>query len=40
LVQQHAKVQNANLERAMLGNNVYFDGKFTEISIGDYSTLK
>lgn len=40
LVQQHTKVHNANLERAMLGNNVYFNGKFTEISIGDYSTLK
>jgi glucose-1-phosphate thymidylyltransferase len=40
LVQQQTEIHNAHLERAMLGNNVYFDGKFTEISIGDYSTLK
>ncbi len=40
LVQNDTKIHNARLDRAMLGNKVYFDGQFTEISIGDYSTLK
>jgi len=40
LVQKDTEIYNATLERAMLGNKVYFDGNFSEISIGDYSTLK
>jgi glucose-1-phosphate thymidylyltransferase len=35
--QTHAHISNANLDNAMIGNHVYFDGDFTSISIGDYS---
>ena len=40
LVQTHSHIKNANLDNAMIGNHVNFDGKFTSISIGDYSVLK
>ena len=40
LVQKHTQIHNARLDHAMLGNHVYFDGDFSEISIGDYSTLQ
>jgi hypothetical protein len=32
-------ISNANLDNAMIGNHVYFDGDFTSISIGDYSVI-
>jgi hypothetical protein len=38
--QTHAHISNANLDNAMIGNHVYFDGDFTSISIGDYSVLE
>src|SRR6187402_3988598 len=40
LVQTHSHIKNANLENAMIGNHASFDGKFTNISIGDYSVLE
>ncbi len=40
LIQTHAHVKNANLDNAMIGNHVNFDGNFTSISIGDYSVLE
>jgi glucose-1-phosphate thymidylyltransferase len=40
LIQTHAHIKNANLDNAMLGNHVNFDGNFTSISIGDYSVLE
>ncbi|MFY8181299.1 MAG: sugar nucleotidyltransferase [Flavobacterium sp.] len=40
LVQTHAHIKNANLDNAMIGNHVSFDGSFTSISIGDYSVLE
>lgn len=40
LVQSHAVIANANLDNAMIGNHAKFDGNFTSISIGDYSTLE
>jgi len=40
LVQTHSHIKNANLDNAMIGNHVSFDGKFTNISIGDYSVLE
>ncbi len=39
LVQTHSHIKNANLDNAMIGNHANFDGKFTSISIGDYSVL-
>ncbi|WP_396149496.1 sugar phosphate nucleotidyltransferase [Flavobacterium sp.] len=40
LVQTHAHIKNAILDNAMIGNHASFDGKFTSISIGDYSVLE
>jgi glucose-1-phosphate thymidylyltransferase len=40
LVQTHSHIENANLDNAMIGNHVSFDGKFTNVSIGDYSVLE
>lgn len=40
LIQTHTTVKNANLENAMIGNHVKYDGNFTSISIGDYSVLE
>ncbi len=40
LIQTRSTIKNANLDNAMIGNNVMFDGNFTKISIGDYSVLE
>ena len=40
LIQTHSHIKNAHLDNAMIGNHVSFDGKFTSISIGDYSVLE
>lgn len=40
LVQTNATIKNANLDNAMIGNYAIFDGKFTSVSIGDYSVLE
>lgn len=40
LVQANSVIKNANLDNAMIGNNAVFNGKFTSISIGDYSVLE
>jgi glucose-1-phosphate thymidylyltransferase len=39
LIQEDALIQNANLDNSMIGNHAKFNGKFTSISIGDYSSL-
>lgn len=40
LIQSHSIIKNANLDQAMIGNHVVFDGHFKTISIGDYSVLE
>lgn len=40
LVQTNSVIKNASLDNAMIGNHASFDGKFTSISIGDYSVLE
>ena len=40
LIQNQTTIKNANLEEAMIGNYVTYDGGFTKISIGDYSVLE
>ncbi len=40
LVQTKSIIKNATLDNAMIGNHVKYDGKFTAISIGDYSILE
>jgi glucose-1-phosphate thymidylyltransferase len=40
LIQNHTTIKNANLDEAMIGNHVKYNGAFTKISIGDYSVLE
>ena len=40
LIQTNSTIKNANLDEAMIGNHVKYDGDFTSISIGDYSVLE
>jgi len=40
LIQNHTTIKNANLDQAMIGNHVKYNGEFTKISIGDYSVLE
>lgn len=40
IIQTNTTIKNATLDNAMIGNHAYFDGQFSNISIGDYSQLK
>ncbi|MFN3138263.1 MAG: sugar phosphate nucleotidyltransferase [Allomuricauda sp.] len=40
LIQSHSRITNANLDNAMIGNHVFYNGNFETISIGDYSVLE
>ena len=40
LVQTNAVIKNAILDNGMIGNHASFNGKFTSISIGDYSVIE
>ncbi|MCF6213917.1 MAG: nucleotidyltransferase [Flavobacteriaceae bacterium] len=40
LIQDNVKISNASLNKAMIGNNVVFNGDFTSVSLGDYSVLE
>lgn len=40
LIQTYTSIKNANLDNAMIGNHVSYDGNFKSISIGDYSVLE
>ncbi|MBQ4820138.1 sugar phosphate nucleotidyltransferase [Aquimarina sp. MMG016] len=40
LVQTQTVIKNANLDNAMVGNHVVYDGNYSTISIGDYSTME
>lgn len=40
LVQTNSVIKNAVLDNAMIGNHAVYDGKHTQISIGDYSVLE
>ena len=39
LVQKYSLIRNAQLEGAMIGNNVHYDGKHKFVNLGDYSEL-
>ncbi len=39
LIQNEVHILNANLDNAMIGNKAKFNGKFTSVSIGDYTEL-
>ena len=40
IIQSESTIKNANLDNAMIGNYVRYDGNFETISIGDYSVLE
>ena len=40
LIQNQTTIKNANLDEAMIGNHVKYNGKFTKISIGDYTQME
>lgn len=40
LIQNQTTIKNANLDEAMVGNHVNYNGEFTKVSIGDYSVLE
>ena len=39
LIQSNVTITNANLDNAMIGHHAKYNGKFTSVSIGDYSEL-
>jgi glucose-1-phosphate thymidylyltransferase len=39
LVQTNSTIKNINLKNSMIGNHAHVDGKWTSLSIGDYSTM-
>jgi len=40
LIQNQTTIKNANLDEAMIGNHVKYNGEFTRISIGDYTQME
>ncbi|MFD1062525.1 sugar phosphate nucleotidyltransferase [Winogradskyella litorisediminis] len=40
LIQTQTHIKSATLDQAMIGNHVKYNGKFTEISIGDYTQME
>lgn len=40
LIQTQSVLKNANLDEAMVGNHVKYNGEYSKISIGDYSVLE
>ncbi|OIQ31027.1 MAG: nucleotidyltransferase [Bacteroidetes bacterium MedPE-SWsnd-G2] len=40
LIQTQSTLKNANLDEAMIGNHVKYNGEYSKISIGDYSVLE
>jgi len=40
LIQSNSVIKNANLDQAMIGNHVKYDGNYETVSIGDYSVLE
>jgi glucose-1-phosphate thymidylyltransferase len=39
LIQSNVYISNANLDNAMIGNHAKYNGKYTSVSIGDYTEL-
>ena len=40
IIQSRSNISNAELKDSIIGNQVYYNGNFKSINIGDYSTLK
>ncbi len=39
LIQSNVSISNANLNKAMIGNHAKYNGRYTSVSIGDYTEL-
>ncbi|MCI2228633.1 nucleotidyltransferase [Polaribacter sp. MSW13] len=39
LIQSNVEIKNADLDNAMIGNHAKYNGKYTSVSIGDYTEL-
>jgi glucose-1-phosphate thymidylyltransferase len=39
IIQEHTKINNAHIKQSMMGSYVSFEGKTSNASIGDYSTI-
>ncbi|PIE48284.1 MAG: nucleotidyltransferase [Flavobacteriales bacterium] len=39
MIQNKSVIQHANIKDSMIGNNVKYDGRFTSVSLGDFSEL-
>ncbi|MEI6122418.1 MAG: sugar phosphate nucleotidyltransferase [Bacteroidota bacterium] len=39
ILQENSRISDANLDNSMIGNHVEYKGRFSELSIGDYTTL-
>ena len=40
IIQQNTEIENANISNSMLGSNVEYKKPSTELSVGDYNTIK
>ena len=40
LIQQESHIKNAQLDEAMIGSFVKYNGNFTKVSIGDYTVIE
>jgi len=40
IIQQETHIENANMQNSMIGNHVKFYGNASDLSIGDYTTVK
>lgn len=40
LIQSYSSIKNVQLDQAMIGNHVKYNGKFTQVSLGDYTVLE
>ena len=40
LIQANSVIKNVQLDQAMIGNHVKYNGKFTQVSLGDYTVLE
>lgn len=39
IIQSHSHIENVNLDKAMIGNHVRYNGNFTSVSLGDYTDI-
>jgi len=40
IIQEHSEIKNALLENAMIGSHATYEGSRSDVSLGDYSSIK